>query len=181
MALVDFNRIYNDYYQRSFIFAKSYVFDDMVAEDIASESLVALWQAMKKEEVYHPLSLLLTILKNKSINYLKHRERQLEMADSVSVIMKRDLKYRINCLEACEPDEIYSLEITEIVKQALDTLPAQTRKIFEMSRYEQKSINEIAEVMGLTSKAVEYHITKSLKVLRVALKDYLPLFYLLFE
>jgi len=44
-----------------------------------------------------------------------------------------------------------------------------------MSRYEQMSVKEIAETLHLAPKSVEYHITKSLKVLRVALKDYLPL------
>ena len=49
-----------------------------------------------------------------------------------------------------------------------------------MSRFENKSILEIAEATNLTTKGVEYHITKSIKELRIRLKDYLPLlsFYL---
>ena len=46
-----------------------------------------------------------------------------------------------------------------------------------MSRYEQMSVKEIAEKQQLTPKSVEYHITKSLKVLCVALKDYLPVLW----
>ena len=34
---------------------------------------------------------------------------------------------------------------------------------------------EIAMELGISEKTVEYHISKALKVLRVALKDYLPL------
>ncbi|WP_455595494.1 sigma factor-like helix-turn-helix DNA-binding protein [Cloacibacillus porcorum] len=49
-----------------------------------------------------------------------------------------------------------------------------------MSRYDQMSVKEIAESMNIGTKGVEYHITKSLKVLRHALKDYLPIFQLLF-
>jgi RNA polymerase sigma-70 factor (ECF subfamily) len=56
----------------------------------------------------------------------------------------------------------------------------QTRRIFEMSRFENKTNNEIAEMLGLSSKSVEYHITKALKAMRVALKDYLPIFIFLF-
>jgi RNA polymerase sigma-70 factor (ECF subfamily) len=33
---------------------------------------------------------------------------------------------------------------------------------------------EIAEELNISAKAVEGHITKALKVFRVALKDYLP-------
>ena len=54
------------------------------------------------------------------------------------------------------------------------------RHIFEMSRFENKSVKEIAEITQLSTKSIEYHITKSLKTLRTALKDYLPLFYFLF-
>ncbi|WP_455673993.1 RNA polymerase sigma-70 factor [Phocaeicola sp.] len=178
--MVDFNKIYKDYYKRSFGFAKSYVFEDMAAEDIASESLISLWQVMKKEEVAHPLSLLLTILKNNSLNYLKSQERKLDMMDSVSDMLARDLNYRINCLNACDPQELFSSEITTIIEQTLASLSPQTRRVFEMSRYEMLPVKEIAESLELSPKAVEYHITKVLKALRVALKDYLPLYYLLF-
>lgn len=34
--------------------------------------------------------------------------------------------------------------------------------------------------MKISIKGVEYHISKALKVLRVSLKDYLPLFYFYF-
>lgn len=176
--MIDFNKIYKDYYKRSFYFAKSYVFDNVAAEDIASESLVALWQVMKREEVIHPLSLLLTILKNNSLNYLKSQERKLDMMDNVSDMLLHDLDYRINCLSACDSQEIFSSEITAIVEETLASLSDQTRQVFEMSRYEMLPVKEIAEKMDLTPKAVEYHITKALKFLRIALKDYLPIYYL---
>lgn len=178
--MFDFNKIYKDYYKRSFWFVKSYVFEDAAAEDIASESLIALWQVMKKEEVEHPLSLLLTILKNNSLNYLKAQERTLAMLNSVAEISARDLNYQIGFLNACDPQEIFSSEITSIVERTLASLPEQTRRIFEMSRYEMLPVKEIAENLSLSPKAVEYHITKSLKVLRIALNDYLPVYYLLF-
>ena len=47
-----------------------------------------------------------------------------------------------------------------------------------MSRFENKTVKEIAEETNITAKGVEYHITKAL---RINLKDYLPLFYFLFS
>ena len=41
--------------------------------------------------------------------------------------------------------------------------------------------SEIAEQMGLSTKSIEFHITKALKVLRIALKDYFPGFLLLLK
>ena len=59
-----------------FFFAKSYVHNDLAAEDIASEALIKLWEKLKAESVEEKyiLPLLLTILKNKALDYLKHEE-----------------------------------------------------------------------------------------------------------
>lgn len=176
----DFSKIYKDYYKRSFAFVKSYVFDDMISEDIVSESLVSLWRVMKDKEVEHPLSLLLTILKNNSLNFLKMQERRNTAMESMQTIMEHDLSYRINCLTACDPSEVFSSEIKDIIEKTLSTLSPQTREIFELSRYDNQPVKEIAETYHITEKAVEYHISKALKALRIALKDYLPAIYWFF-
>ena len=46
----DFNIIYERNYRRSFLFTKSYVHDDMVAEDIVAESLVKYWRLVSAGE-----------------------------------------------------------------------------------------------------------------------------------
>lgn len=177
MDNISFSELYTQYYKRSFLFAKSYVRDEMAAEDIASESLIQLWETLKRETVNIPLALLTTILKNKALNYLKHQSVEWEAMENISDKLERDISYRIATLQACNPEEMFSSEITRILKDTLASLPEQTRRIFIMSRYEQMSVKEIAEKQQLTPKSVEYHITKSLKVLRVALKDYLPVLW----
>ena len=64
MSNISFSDIYTNYYKRSFLFVKSYVRDDMAAEDIVSESLINLWETSKKEKVEYPLALLVQMLKN---------------------------------------------------------------------------------------------------------------------
>ena len=78
MNNISFSGLYTQYYKRSFLFVKSYVRDDMVAEDIASEALIQLWETLKTETVNTPLALLTTILKNKALNYLKHQAIEWE-------------------------------------------------------------------------------------------------------
>lgn len=177
MNNISFSGLYTQYYKRSFLFVKSYVRDDMVAEDIASEALIQLWETLKTETVNTPLALLTTILKNKALNYLKHQAIEWEAMEDISDKQIRDTSYRIATLQACNPEEMFSSEITRILEDTFASLPEQTRQIFIMSRYEQMSVKEIAETLHLAPKSVEYHITKSLKVLRIALKDYLPVFW----
>lgn len=176
----DFNKIYERNYRRSFLFTKSYVHDDMVAEDIVAEALVKYWKLISSGETEVSDALLLTILKNKALDYLRHETVRQTALESLTELSRRELDFRISTLEACDPQEIFSAEIQTIIRQTLENLPEQSRRVFEMSRYENKTVKEIAEETGLTVKGVEYHITKSLKALRISLKDYLPLFYFFF-
>ena len=86
-----------------------------------------------------------------------------------------ELNLRIATLEACNPEKLFSDELQSLVDKALETLPEQTRDIFVRSRYNNQSHKEIAAALDISTKTVEFHITKALKVLRVALKDYFPL------
>ena len=68
----DFNSIYERNYRRSFLFTKSYVHDDMAAEDIVAESLVKYWRLSLSQEAETSETLLLTILKT-SLRLLRHK------------------------------------------------------------------------------------------------------------
>lgn len=176
----NFNSFYQIHYRRTFLFAKSYVHDAWAAEDIASEALTSLWEIMKKNEIHHPLTFLFSIVKNKSIDYLRHELTHQEALAMMSEVGMRELNTRISTLEACDPEIIYSNEVQHIIESTLSTLPERTREVFLMSRYQNLSKQEIATALGITTKGVEYHLANALKSLRVSLKDYLPLFYYLF-
>jgi RNA polymerase sigma-70 factor (ECF subfamily) len=148
----------------------------MAAEDIVSETMINLWNTLEKEQVEYPHALLLSMLKNAALNYLKHQDIKREAMENMATWMMRDLKYRIDTLEACDPEEIFSAEITQIVEKTLASLPHRTRRVFEMRRYDLLPVKEVAESLSLNPKSVEYHLTKALKALRAALNDYRPLF-----
>ncbi|MDR3143115.1 MAG: RNA polymerase sigma-70 factor [Tannerellaceae bacterium] len=175
----NFNIFYRRHYRKCFLFAKSYVHDDWVAEDIASESLLKLWETAKLKNIEHPMALLFSILRNKSLDHLKHEVIKQETLSALSANGQRELNIRISTLEACDPNQMFSTEIQGIIESTLNALPEQTRKIFMMSRFENLSRQEIADALGITKKGVEYHIAKALKSLQADLKDYLSLFYFL--
>ncbi|EFZ37103.1 RNA polymerase sigma-70 factor [Hoylesella oralis ATCC 33269] len=183
-----FNTIYNKYYQRSYLFVKSYVHSDIVTEDIVTEAIIALWEHLRQQEYFEQeensgkdiAPLLFTILRNKAYNYLKHEAVRRSAIENLQDIRSYELSVRISSLEVCNPDKIFMQDISRIVEETLRQLPQQTRKIFQMSRNEGKSNMEIASEISISEKTVEYHITKSLKALRLSLKDYLPIFLFFF-
>ena len=58
-----------------------------------------------------------------------------------------------------------SLQIDKIVQ----SLPKKCRNVFELSRYEMKSHREIADILGISEKTVENHITKALRLIKLNL------------
>lgn len=180
IQMENFNTLYTKYYRKAFLFTKSYVHDECMAEDIVSDVLIKLWDTLKEKEIEYVEALLLKTLKHKALDHLKHEYIKTEVLHTLSDIRQKELEIRISTLEACNPDEIFSCEVQQIIQQTLARLPEQTRYIFVMSRFENRTNKEIAELQNITIKGVEYHITKALKLLRESLKDYLPLSSLFF-
>ena len=101
-----------------------------------------------------------------------------DASDELYQLYSWEISTRIATLENFEPSEVFTSDIQRLVDEALEKLPEQTRRAFTMSRYENKSHQEIATTLGITVKGVEFHISKATRLFREVLKDYLPSFLL---
>lgn len=176
----EFNKLFSNYQGIFIRFANTYIQDEDTAEDIVVDSLVYYW------ENRHSLSsnsnipaYIMEVVKHKSLNYLRNQRIREDIEQNLWTHMDRVRRLKITTLEACDPEELFSSEAQRLINETLESLPEKTRTIFIMSRYENKSHKEIAEHLDLSTKSIEFHITKALGVLRKRLKDYLP-FFLIF-
>jgi len=170
----NFNNFYLNNYSKFVRFAYSYTKDMPVSEDFATESFISCW--INRDTLGDNLNIksyILTSIKNKCLNHLRNIQIQENVLKRMSEysIWERDM--RINSLEACDPDEIYSEELQALLNKALSMMPKKTLAVFIASRYQDKTYNEIAEEMDISVKGVGFHMTKALKILRNYLKDYL--------
>ena len=131
----NFNSLYNEYYGRFVRFAIGYVKEEQTAEDFVSEAFTIYWE--KRNELIKdtiPQAFILTIIKNKCINHLKHTHIHQRVADELREHSEWILKTKISTLEACDPDYLYSQELQEIIDNTLKRLPKKTQQIFSFSR-----------------------------------------------
>lgn len=175
----EFNKLFSNY-QRVFIrFANTYIQDEETAEDIVVDSLVYYWENRHSLTSNSNIpAYIMEVVKHKSLNYLRNQRIREDIEQTLWTHMDRIRRLKITAIEACNPEELFSSEAQRLVNEALESLPEKTRTIFIMSRYENKAHKEIADHFNLSTKSIEFHITKALDVLRTKLKDYLP--FLLF-
>lgn len=76
------------------------------------------------------------------------------------------------------PELYTTIELENLLNEALDKLPEVVASTFRSNRFEGKTYAEIALEKQISVKTVEAYMTKALKFLRVELKDYLPLLIL---
>jgi RNA polymerase sigma-70 factor (ECF subfamily) len=176
-----FNRLYADYQRRFVRFAYTYVRDLAVAEDITADAFAHYWENfdLLTFDTSAP-AYIIGVIKNKSLTYLKHEQMRKVVEEKLKTHMEWDLRMRMEMLEACNPEELFTAEIQTIVDRTLALLPEKTRRIFMMNRYKNLSYKEIAAQSDMTVKGVEFHVSKALKLLKINLKDYLPVFLYLF-
>lgn len=177
LNLAQFNDLVTNHRLRFVRFAFTYTQDEDAAEDAVMEAFMSLWE--KRTELpsdTNVMSYVLTSVKNKALNYLKHKAVVEQTAETMKSSGAWELQTRISTLTAFEPDNLYSKEIMQIVRETLKELSPTSRRIFLLSRVSGRSYKEIAEEMGMTEKGVEFHIGRVLKALRGTLKEYMGVF-----
>lgn len=167
------------YNQRTWLLllANSYLQNFEAAQDVVNDSFIALLENAGSLEDAVMKSFLATTVKNKCLNYLRrsncekiiHHRLKLRAIDA----------YNISLLEADTMDaRLTGNEVMGLCRETLSKLPTQTSKIF-MDRLNGLTYKEIAEKYGISQRSVTYEVSKALAVLKVSLKDYLPLIFCL--
>ncbi len=156
------------------LFAYSYVHSAVVAEDLVQDVFLKILEHKINLSEYNNVgSLLYTILRNKCLDYIKHK-----MVEENHIRDVMDANYLVASKYALEDDSIKIItdnEIHKILREAIDALPDTTREIFVLSKFKEKKYQEIADIYGISERQVEYHIYKAMSLL----KDKMGKYYLL--
>ena len=167
-----YDYIFRKYYKALCAQANMYVNDLDFSQSLVQDCFIRFWEKRQKASDIENLgSYLSFMVRNKCIDHLR-KVRHLKLTDHSN----------IEEVDTSESDsQLLSREFEEQFIEALTLLPERCRIAFEYSRFENMTYPEIASKMGISIKAVEGLMSRSLKILRIELKDYLPILIILYR
>lgn len=133
------------------------------ANDIAQESFTKLWENCSKVNLEKAKSYVFTVANNASLNEIKHQKVVLHYQKTID---KSTVYIESPDFQMQESDFKQRLEF------ALNQLTESQRVCFLMHRMEDKKYAEIAEILGISVKAVEKRMHGALLMLKKHIKEF---------
>ena len=172
--------IYDRHYALLCHIANGYVKDQFLAETIVGDTIFHLWEIRETLEISVSIrSYLLRAVRNRCINYLNSEWEKREI--SFSCLMPDEITDdKIMVSDSHLLGTLLERELEEEIYKAIDKLPNECRRVFDKSRFEGKSYEEISQELGISVNTVKYHIKNALASLQTNLSKYLITLLLFF-
>lgn len=164
---VIFNRHYSNLHKYLLLIFKSQLLVDHIAQDI----FIYLWENRKTIEIKTSLeSYLYSAGRYQAINQLRNKKRHEKLEHNLVEKIDEEDNSPFALLE--------SRELEQIIDDAVSSLPERCQQIFRLSREEEMTYKEIAEVLRLSVNTVENQMSVAFKKLRNVLRPfYLRIFF----
>ncbi|MDR3140587.1 MAG: RNA polymerase sigma-70 factor [Tannerellaceae bacterium] len=175
-----FKVVYNTYYSRLYYFIFEFIPQKDIVENIIQDTFFVLWEKRTNlKDDTNLSSYLFSVAKNNCLYKLREKKYREKLFVSKSLELS-EMELNYEALTKIDISTFTFKEIEKIIAETLDQLPPQCRKVFELSRFRGMKNAEIAKELHISVKTVEGHITRSLKLFKYTLRDYLPLVFYLF-
>lgn len=168
-----FDALYKMYSAPLYNYCYKYIKSHVETEEIIQDVFIKLW--INKETISAADTVkywLFTVAKNQLINRYRAKVN--------SPVFQEYVNYREHVAANDSSSVVEYDDFCKILNKAKKHLSPTQRKVFDLSKHSQFSLDEIAETLSLSKQTVKNQLVIALKILREYLKDYLILFFLIF-
>jgi len=158
-----FNELFKRYWRKVHAMAYARVRSKEITEEIVQELFTSLWDKRTTHTIQSLPSYLYQAVKFKALNYIESRIVQEKYWNYYKTFVPQG--------EDATEDVIGYNDLMEVIEQGMTKLPEKSKKVFRLHRIEGWSVSEIADLLNLSEKAIQYHLTQSAKTLRIHLKN----------
>ncbi len=156
--------LYSSYYRYVCSVVYKMTGDAAVAEDISQEVFLEVWKRRETLEVKTTLKgYLRKVAVNKTLNQIRSKKMNFEQEDTI---------LQVPSTENSTQKILEAEDLQKAINIAVDSLPERCRLVFGLSRYEEKTYKEIADLLTISIKTVENQMSKALKIVRQAVLEY---------
>jgi RNA polymerase sigma-70 factor (ECF subfamily) len=159
---VSFKRLYLLHYGRLFCLAKSLVKQDVVAEEIVDDVFMNLWtNRATLTSINNFAYYCYRAVKNKSLTHIsKSNIKQVQIEDINIEIVDSSI--------TGEQQLVYE-DLARTINDSLSKLSEQCKLVFKLVKEDGLKYREVAELLDISVKTVEYHMGNALKQLAKAI------------
>jgi len=166
-----FAELYERYHDPIYRFIRKYLRSDELSEDICQNVFIKFWEQREQPIIIRETSAwLFTMAKRQALDFLKRASVEQNAMGAILAA------YPVN--NNAEDDHI-SKDYLLFIDKVLDSLPEQTKLIFQLCRQQHKSYDETAELLGISRHTVKKHMMRSMKVLKDAAENELGISFML--
>jgi len=161
---VAYKQIYLHFSHELLVQAHKKTGDKVIAQELVQNIFISLWEKRETAAIKDIRNYLFGALKYGVINHIR-----------AEVIANKYIEYEQISYRANSEDTealVGLKDLTEIIEKSLNSLPEKTQEVFRLSRYSHQSTKDISNGLNISEKAVEYHITRSLKHIKEHLKNF---------
>ena len=160
--LAAFQKIYFLYYERLLKLACSFVKQTEVAEEIVDDVFVKVWaNRTKLNEVNNLTVYLYVAIKNQAFNY--------NQANRIIYVDIESVGFEFKDINSSIEEVLITAELAKIINDAIQRLPEQCKMVFKLVKEDRLKYRNVAEILNISPKTVEYHMGNALKTIAAAI------------
>ena len=163
-----FERLFKDSYPQMYRMAFSMVEDADDAKDAVSQVFTQMWKGRPNVSEESLSGYLLAATRNQCLHILRQRQLQQQMEEELRQTAEERLRVGASAgMSSNEEREELLRELQQVIN---DNLTEQDRRVLQLHYEEEMTYQETATVLGISSSAVNKHITRSLAKIRETLR-----------